>query len=106
MPMQTTTINFGGVDIDVEAQSLTGSQQTSTAERAREHVVDSFDRVRETVIALAAATADTIQSAATAARPEEVEVEFGLKFTVSGNVIVAGAAGEANLLIRLKYVRH
>ena len=38
-------------------------------------------------------------------RPDEVEVRFGLKFSAQGNVIVAGAAGEATLEVTLTY-RH
>jgi hypothetical protein len=43
------------------------------------------------------------KSAARAARPDRVEVEFGLRFSASGGVIMAGAAGEASLLVRLTY---
>ena|GEM_PF-4297582 len=37
------------------------------------------------------------------ARPDEVQVKFGLKFTAAGNVILAGASGEATLEISLTY---
>jgi hypothetical protein len=44
-----------------------------------------------------------IDKTGAAARPDRVEVEFGLKFSVSGGVIMAGVAGEASLKVTLGY---
>ena len=44
-----------------------------------------------------------IDKAGAAARPDRVEVEFGLKFSASGGVIMAGVAGEASLKVTLGY---
>ena len=44
-----------------------------------------------------------IEKAGAAARPDRVEVEFGLKFSASGGVIMAGVAGEASLKVTLGY---
>ena len=44
-----------------------------------------------------------IDRAGAAARPDRVEVEFGLKFSASGAVIMAGVAGEASLKVTLGY---
>jgi hypothetical protein len=38
-------------------------------------------------------------------RPDHVEIEFGLKFSAQGNVIVAAAAGEASLRVMVAYER-
>jgi len=103
MSTQPANIRIGDVEVTVEAVKLPGSQPTSKIGRAGGQVVDTFEQVRETVVAIAAATVEAGMSAAVAARPHEVEVEFGLKFTASGGVIVAGGSAEANLALRLKW---
>ena len=40
---------------------------------------------------------------AQAAQPNHVEVEFGVKISASGNVIVAGLAAESTLTVKLVY---
>ena len=41
-----------------------------------------------------------------AVRPDQVEVTFGLKFSAQGNVVLAGASGEATLEVKLSYTAH
>ena len=48
-------------------------------------------------------TAEMINRTGTAIRPDRVDVEFGLKFTASGGVIMAGVSGEASLTVTLGY---
>ena len=52
---------------------------------------------------MAKSTAQMIEKAGAAARPDRVDVEFGLKFSASGTVIMAGVAGEASLKVTLGY---
>ena len=63
----------------------------------------AFGRAQEAIIEVAKSTAQMIEKAGAAARPDRVEVEFGLKFSASGGVIMAGVAGEANLKVTLSY---
>lgn len=44
------------------------------------------------------------KTSARAARPDQLEVEFGLKFSAKDDVIGAGAAGEATLRVKIVYV--
>src|SRR5450755_764535 len=54
-------------------------------------------------VEVAKSTAQMIDKAGAAARPDRVEVEFGLKFSANGTVIMAGVAGEASLKVTLGY---
>jgi hypothetical protein len=54
-------------------------------------------------VEIARSTAVMIGQTAGAARPDHVAVEFGLKFSASGTVIMAGVAGEASLKVTLTY---
>jgi hypothetical protein len=97
-------IRVGSVEIEVEAVPVTGTEATSgKVSKAAGGVLDAFGRAQETIIAVAQSTADMIDQAGTAARPDGVEVEFGLKFSASGGVIMAGASGEATLKVTLTY---
>ena len=55
-------------------------------------------------MAAASSTVDVIgQMSERAVRPDQVEVTFGLKFSAQGNVVLAGASGEATLEVKLSY---
>jgi hypothetical protein len=83
-----------------------GTETTSKASKAAEQVVDAFDRAKQTIREIAESTAGLIADATErGARPNQLQVEFGLKFSVQGNVIVAGASGEAALVVRLNLRR-
>jgi hypothetical protein len=68
-------------------------------------VLEAFTRAQDAVLEVAKSTARMIDQAGSAARPGqvEVEVEFGLKFSASGTVIMARVAGEASLRVILGY---
>jgi Trypsin-co-occurring domain 1 len=92
------------VEVEVEAVPVAGTEPTSgRAARAAGSVLDAFGRAQDAIIEVAKSTAEMIEKAGAAARPDRVEVEFGLKFSVSGTVIMAGVAGEATLRVTLGY---
>jgi len=97
-------VRVGDIEIEVEAVPVAGTEATSgKAERATENVLGAFGRAQDAIIEVAKSTAEMIEKAGSAARPDRVEVEFGLKFSVSGGVIMAGVAGEASLKVTLGY---
>lgn len=99
-------MRVGGVELLVETAPVAGSEQTSALDRAQAAVAEGFDRAQAAIVAVADSAVSTIgQLAERSVRPDEVEVRFGLKFSAQGNVIVAGAAGEATLEVALTYRR-
>jgi hypothetical protein len=99
-----TPIRVGEVSIEVEAVPVAGTEATSSrTAMAAENVVDAFERAEDVILNVARSTAAMIKKAGTGARPGKVEVEFGLKFSASGSVIMAGVAGEASLRVTLTY---
>jgi hypothetical protein len=101
---QLIPVRVGDIEVQVEAVRVAGTEPTSgKAAKAAESVRDAFARAQETIIEVAKSTAEMIDRAGTAVRPDRVEVEFGLKFTASGGVIIAGVAGEASLTVTLGY---
>ncbi len=89
----------------MEAVGLTGTEDTSGSRvsKATGEVTDAFSRAEDAIVAVARSTAGMIERAGAAARPNRFEVEFGLKFSASGGVIMAGVAGEASLKVTLSY---
>lgn len=99
VPMQ-----FGGVEVLVETVSVAGSEPTSAVDRAGEKILDAFDRAQDVIVGTAVSTLGVIEGLAKrAARPDRFEVEFGLGFSTTGNVIVAGASADATLKVKLSY---
>jgi hypothetical protein len=101
-------MRVGGMDLLVETTPVAGTEPTSgkKLERAQEAVADAFDRAQSAIVAVAESTVRTIgQLGSRSVHPDEMQVTFGLKFSAQGNVIVAGAAGEATLEVALTYRR-
>jgi hypothetical protein len=97
-------VQVGDIQIEVEAVSVTGTEQTSgRTARAAENVAEAFSRAQDTIVEVAKSTARVIERAGAGARPDRVEVEFGLSFSASGGVIMAGVAGAATLKVTLGY---
>ena len=97
-------VQVGDVLIEVEAVPVAGTEPTAgRAGKAAESVLKAFDRAQDAIVAVAKSTAQVIEKAGAAARPDRVEVEFGLKLSASGGVIMAGVAGEATLKVTLVY---
>jgi hypothetical protein len=97
-------VRVGDIEIEVEAVPVAGTEATSgRAAKAAGNVLEAFGRAQEAIIEVARSTAQMIDRAGVAARPDRVDVEFGLKFSASGTVIMAGVAGEASLKVTLGY---
>ena len=97
-------VQVGDVLIEVEAVPVAGTEPTAgRVGKAAESVLEAFDRAQDAFVAVAKSTAQVIEKAGAAARPDRVEVEFGLKLSASGGVIMAGVAGEATLRVTLGY---
>jgi hypothetical protein len=101
-------MRVGDVELLVEVSDVmvAGSQPTSALGEASKRVVDAFDKAEEAVVAMATSLAGTVNRLADRAeRPDHVQLEFGLSFTLQGDVVVASASGEATLRVRVGYDR-
>jgi hypothetical protein len=100
-------VRVGDVEVLVETVPPVGSEPTSRVDAAVDRLGEAFVRAQNAIVEIATSTVETIRkTTARAARPDQLEVEFGLKFSAKGDVIVAGAAGEATLRVKIVYDRH
>jgi Trypsin-co-occurring domain 1 len=106
MMRQLQPVQVGDVELLVETVLVPGSEHTASLDDAGEKVLDAFDRAQAAIVALAGKVAGTVDElTARAARPQRLEVQFGLSFSVEGRIIVAGATAEASLHVTVGYGR-
>lgn len=104
MSDQLVQMRFGGVEVFVEATREPGTERTSRSDDMAAKAWDALDRAHEVIVSTAAATGEMLtELAGQAARPDKVEVEFGVGFSVKGNVIVASGSANATLKVKLVY---
>ncbi len=97
-------IIIGDDQILVEVLPIPGSQPTGRLDDAKARIVDAAAQIDHVIGSVVAASVRAVTGAASRVHaPTSFEVEFGLKFSAEGNVIVAGATGEASLKIKLLY---
>ena len=96
------TVQVGDIEVLAQTVPVPGTEPTSAV---ADRVLGAFDRAQEVIVEVARSTAAVIEKAAVrAARPDHVEIEFSLGFSVAGKVVmVAGATGEATLRVLLSY---
>ncbi|MGH3624062.1 MAG: CU044_2847 family protein [Sciscionella sp.] len=98
-------MRFGDVEVLVEAIPVAGTEPTSALDKAADEVVDVLGRARSAVRSVAESMVGVIHDLAGSrvAKPDKVEVELGLGFSVKGNVIVVSGAAQATLKVTLTY---
>lgn len=102
--MTAIPVMLNGTQIYVEPVIQAGSQAMGRLSDAREQVMDVASDLDKTIASLAASGVNAIlRQQNTIQRPEAFEIEFGLKFSAEGRILVAGASADASLVVRLKY---
>jgi Trypsin-co-occurring domain 1 len=76
-------VQVGRTRVLVQALPAAGTELTSgKADQAAEHVLGAFERAQDAIVEVAASTIHTIErTAQRAARPDRLELEFGISFS-------------------------
>jgi NTP-dependent ternary system trypsin peptidase co-occuring protein len=102
-------VTVGNTEVLVETVAVAppvGTEPTAgRAQRTLESAAEAFDHAQQVIVNVATSTAEMIEKAAArAARPDHVEIEFGLSFSATGGIVmVAGATAGATLRVLLSY---
>ena len=100
---QLILVRVGDLEIKVEAVPVPGTEPTAgRASRQAGSTLAAIGMAQETIVEMAKTMKAMIERAG-AARPERLGVEFGLKFSAFGEVIMAGVADEASLKVTFSY---
>ena len=101
---QTIPVRVGTVDMLMEVTPVAGTQPTSAADRLANHLATAFDRAQHAIEEVAVSAARTVgRVAERAGRPDQMEVEFGVKVSAKGDVVLVGTAAEASLKVKIIY---
>ncbi|MFS8098789.1 hypothetical protein LFM09_16800 [Lentzea alba] len=97
-------MRIGDVEVLVETIGEQWTEDTSALNEAGRRLLDAFEMAREVIVGAAIATADTAgKLAARSVRPDKLEVEFGLGYSIKGNVVVVSGHAESTLKVKLTY---
>lgn len=97
-------VRLGEGTVWVEAVVPPGTQPTAALDKAADRVLDAFEAVPGAIADLATKVSSAVEDLASrSVRPDEVGVEFGLKLTTTGSLIVASGTGQASLLVKVTY---
>jgi hypothetical protein len=98
----------GQVQVFVETlPPAAGSEQTAgRIEDAGRKVVEAFDRAQDAIVEIASTVSGSVTAMARrSVDPDTMTVEFGLSFTVKGDLVVVGSTAAASLKVTLSYDR-
>jgi Trypsin-co-occurring domain 1 len=96
-------VTVGKADIAIETVPAPGSELTF-GPKAQDKAKLAFATAHDAIVALAEWTADMIDTTVGLnARPDQLELEFGLRFSAAGGVILAAASDQASLHVTLTY---
>ncbi|WP_435233569.1 CU044_2847 family protein [Micromonospora aurantiaca (nom. illeg.)] len=105
MAVRRIPAEIGGIPILVEAVTVAGDEETSRMP-TRQQAAELFDRAQAVIESMAKSTAEMARKVAVdASRPDQVEVQFGLKFSTQAGIVFASAATEASLAVKIIYGR-
>lgn len=94
-----------GVHVLVEALPESGAEPTSRTRRV-ESAQDMFARAQEVIQQVALSVVELREGLAAHARtPDQIELQFGIKFTAKGNIVLAGAGIESSIAVKVIYGR-
>jgi hypothetical protein len=96
-------VKVGDVKLAVETVPAAGSELTF-GRKAEGKAELAFAHAQQAILEVARKTAELIDvAAAMNARPDQLELEFGLRFSAGGDVILAGATDQSSLHVTLTY---
>jgi hypothetical protein len=99
-------VRVGGIEVLVETIPAAGSELTSRSGDVAHRVADMFSQAQDAIVGVTSSVLEAVRRMdGKGGGPAAVEVEFGLKFSAQGSVVVAGAAGEAALRLKVSYDR-
>lgn len=97
-------MRVGDVDVLVETVSTAGSEPTSVLDKVGTRAAETFEQAQEAIVAIASSAARTVQQMEERGlHPDQVTVEFGLRFAAQGGAFVASASAEAALRVSVIY---
>ena len=106
MPDQTIATEVNGTTIYIETEPNYGVEQTSAAEKAIEQVGSALEGAKTVIGSVANELSEYILSLDNKITPDSFALEFGIKFSAEGSVIVSKVGAEATIKVTMTYNHH
>lgn len=110
--MQTTRISIAGEEVLVEVIPVRGDGDFGLEETAARRgrgadlvraIDEPLDQALRAIRGIVARTIDNARSFNEATRPDEISIELGLSFTMSGSLVIASSEAGATLLVKMHF---
>ena len=95
----STKLEIAGEIVDAEYHSVPGQRMAGVSE----DLVAKWEDAEKAIRHMAKAFHHTVESVEQSIRPDEAEIEFGLKISGEANWVLGKAAGEANFVVKLSW---
>ncbi|MDI6098812.1 CU044_2847 family protein [Actinoplanes sp. NEAU-A12] len=97
---------INGVEVLVEVTKSAGSEPTSGFQRSAEKISDLLDRAQIVIEAIANSISETGQRIAQqASQANQIEIQFGLKFSAQGKIIIGASTAEGSLAVKMIFAQ-
>jgi hypothetical protein len=103
--IQDTNINGVTVLIETTGERSSGLERTSAVSRATETLQDGLEIAEKAIVGISERLVTSIKGMSSPTVPDELQIEFSIKVTAKGNVVVTQVGGEANFKVTLKYTK-
>ncbi|NBE99988.1 hypothetical protein FE391_41690 [Nonomuraea sp. KC401] len=101
---QLVPMTLGQVEVLVETVAEPGSEPTSSLNDQLARTKEMFGRAQEVIGQMAVSALEIKDRVAQHSRkPDQIEIQFGIKFSAQGNIILASASAEASLTVKVVY---
>lgn len=94
-----------GKIIYIETELMPGSEEVSAGRKALGEVENAMLQARDTIVGVAESLFSSVKAIDQALTPDEFLLEFAIKFTAEGQVVVAKSGAEAGIKVAMTY-RH
>ncbi|BCJ44609.1 hypothetical protein GCM10010168_14220 [Actinoplanes ianthinogenes] len=99
--------DINGVQILVEVTRSAGTEPTSGRQQTAEKVSDLLERSQKVIEAVAQSISATgLHVAQKASQASQIEIQFGLKFSAQGNIILGGVSAEGTLAVKMIFAQN
>jgi len=97
-------VKIDGQTVYFEVETASGFEEVGVPDDMLDKAEDAFDRTKDIVVSIAKGMVGAIRTLDEKLTPDEFSMEFAVKLSGEGNVIVTKVGAEANFKISLKYV--
>jgi hypothetical protein len=95
---------IGGLPVLIEVTKNAGTEPTSAHTKSAERIEDMFTRAQAVIEQVAVSAAEIRgRVASRTEEPDQLEIQFGVKFSAQGQIVIASANAEASLSVKVVY---